>query len=118
MNTHKTSAPTVRRRCVVRRELDADISDASSSDDSLDFEQLDLEHERRVRRNYRWEPALAVGEVRRDRELAHLAHHHPGDPLVPSLDDPPASEREAEALPPVARAVEFRAVGHPAHVVY
>src|SRR5262249_40583364 len=106
MKTHSTSARTVRRRFAGRFGPVAatDASDAPL-ERSLDLEQLDLEDERRVRRDHGRKPALAVREVRRDRQLAQRAHLHARDALIPPLDDAPAPEREAEALPAVARAV-------------
>src|SRR5207302_9887286 len=94
---------------------------------SSEREQLDLEHERRARRDdvararvlrVLREAALAVGELARDRELALAAHLHARDALVPALDDPALAEGELEGLLPVDRAVELLPVGEPARVVH
>src|SRR4051812_30952985 len=50
---------------------------------SADLEELDLEHERRVRGNRAREPARSVAELGRDRELALAADLHAYDALVP-----------------------------------
>ena len=64
----------------------------------LDFEQLDLENERRVGRNHRRKAPRSVAEVRRDGELAERAHLHARHALIPALDDLACAEPEREAL--------------------
>src|SRR5207302_552074 len=83
----------------------------------LYVQQLHVELERRVRRDRAREAARAVGEVRRDQQLAAAADLHARDALVPALDHPPLAERERERLPAVARAVELLSVEEPARVV-
>src|SRR5262245_36943144 len=78
--------------------------------DGFDRQELDLEHQRRIRGN---EPVLdvaaAVGERRRDHELALAADLHARHALLPALDHVAAAERERERLVAVARAVELLA---------
>src|SRR4051794_8980410 len=52
-------------------------------------------------------PALAVAEVRRDRQLAAAADLHPGDALVPAADDHAGAEPERERLAAVPGGVEL-----------
>src|SRR5262249_35490301 len=52
----------------------------------------------------------AVAEFRRDDELALAADLHPGDALVPALDDLAGAEVELERLAAVEAAVELLAV--------
>src|SRR3954467_2692989 len=51
--------------------------------------------------------ALAVGEVRRDGQLAPAAHLHPLDPLVPAGDDHADTQAEVERVAPVPGGVEL-----------
>src|SRR5688572_13967492 len=75
---------------------------------SADFEELDLEHERRVRRDEAAaRAARAVAEVRRDRELALAADLHAGDALVPTGDDLARADGERERLAAIERRVEL-----------
>lgn len=53
----------------------------------LDPQQLNLEHERRRRRDDGRVATSAITEVRWDRKLAFLADTRSKDPLIPSLDD-------------------------------
>src|SRR6478735_6880040 len=54
---------------------------------------------------------VAVGELRRDGELAAAAHLHALDALVPAGDDHPDAEPEVERSAAVPRRVELLAGG-------
>src|SRR5690606_9043305 len=95
---------------------------ASGQRDDLD--QLDVEHERRIRRDDRRAASLAVAVLGRDEEIAPPADAHALEALVPAADHPAGPELERERLPP-PRAVELRAaavtrvgVVEPARVVH
>src|SRR5262245_9267772 len=94
MKTHSTSARTVRERFARRAELEDGIDAPEDALPLPDLEQLDLEDERRIRRDDRRVTVFAVRKVRRDRQFAQRADLHPGDPLVPPLDHATAAERE------------------------
>src|SRR6185312_15041144 len=85
----------------------------------LHADELDLEDERRVRGDLVAHGARAVAEVRRDHELALAAFLHPGDALVPALDDAALAELEREALVAVlSRGVELAPVRERADVLH
>ena len=77
---------------------------------SGDAEQLDLEHQRRIRRDHAARAARAVREVRRNGELALAADFHAGDHLPPA-------EAEFERIVAIDARVELPAVGEPAGVM-
>src|SRR5579885_1722038 len=76
---------------------------------SLHVKQLHLEGQLRVGRDLA-HGAVAVGQVRRDDQLALAANLHAGHALVPALDDLAATEPEREGLAAVEAAVELRTV--------
>src|SRR5262249_54760887 len=63
-------------------------------------------------------PFFAVGQVRRDGQLAPPADLHPGDPLVPALDDITLPEGKDEWLTPVPTGVELGAILERARVMH
>src|SRR6185312_8003685 len=73
----------------------------------FDLQQLDIEGQRREGRNHAARAARAVAERRRDDQRALAADFHPGDPLVPALDDLAGAELERKRLAAIERAVEF-----------
>src|SRR5262249_42586897 len=77
----------------------------------LDVEQLDLEEERRVRRNHAARSARDVTEIRRNQERTLAADLHRRDALVPSLDHAALPDRERERRSAIERAVELLALG-------
>src|SRR5258708_54657 len=81
-------------------------------------EQLDVEHERRPGRDQGRKAARAVPYLGRDGERATTADFHPGDALVPALDDLPRAQHELKRLVPIARRIELRPVGQRARVVH
>src|SRR6185295_19091958 len=83
-----------------------------------DLEQLDLEHQRRVRRDHAAAAMLAVGERGRDGELALAALLHAFNALVPALDHVACAEREVERVAARAAGVELLAALEPADVVH
>src|SRR5438067_12041770 len=83
----------------------------------LYVEQLDLEDQRRVRRDHATSTARAVAERRRDRQPADATDLHALDAFVPALDHPATAKRERERLAAILRAIELLAVGQPARVV-
>src|SRR4051794_36804402 len=99
-------------------ELDHTRS-ASRSGTSAHPDEVHHEHERLVRADHPARPALAVGEVRRDRDAAPAADPHPLHALVPAPDHLPLPEAELEGVPSVPRRVELapRLPRH-AHVVH
>jgi hypothetical protein len=84
---------------------------------SGDAEQLDLEHQRRIRRDHAARAARAIREVRRNGELALAADFHAGDALVPASDHLPPAEAEFERIVAIDARVELLAVGEPAGVM-
>src|SRR5207244_256936 len=62
----------------------------------LHVDQLDVEDQRGVGRDHARRAALAVAERGRDGELALAPHLHPGDALVPALDDVGRADLERE----------------------
>src|SRR5580765_7568792 len=78
--------------------------------------ELDLEHERGVRRDDAARPGCAVTHLGRDRELALAADSHALHPLVPAGDDLAGAETELERLA-ANRAVELGPVAEPTGVV-
>src|SRR4051812_29273793 len=93
-------------------------SRASSARPSADFQQLHVEHQRRARRDDAAAALLAVGELRRNGELAHAADAHALHALVEALDDVARAEREVERVAPVAAGIELGAVQQLADVVH
>src|SRR4051812_1280982 len=71
--------------------------------------EVDDEHERLVRPDPGAGALRAVGQVRRDDQLAPAADLHALDALVPALDDLTLAERERERLAVVPRGVELLA---------
>src|SRR3954471_13627144 len=74
---------------------------------SADADQVDDEHERLVGADHPAGPALAVGEVRRDRDAAPAADAHPGHALVPAADHLALAQPELERVGAVPRRVEL-----------
>ena len=83
----------------------------------LDGDQLDVEDERRVRRDHTAGAPIPVRVLRSNREKGSLAHAHRRNTEVPSLDDHASTQLEFERLAPAARGVEYRAVLQRAGVV-
>src|SRR3954451_24216744 len=75
-----------------------------------DAEQVDDEDQRLVGADRAARAALAVGEVRRDRDPAPAADLHARDPLVPARDDLALAEAELERVAAVPGGVELLAV--------
>src|SRR3954468_3171042 len=92
------------------------------SETLTNFEQLDFEEQRGIRRDDAAGAARAVAELGRDRQLALAADLHAGHAFVPAADHVPLAEREHERLAAVLARVElaaFRAVREqPAGVVH
>src|SRR5688572_25684023 len=76
-------------------------------DSSVDLQQFDVEHQRRVRRDHASSATRAVAELGRDDQRALAADLHAGDALVPALDHLLRAETEREGLAAIQRAVEF-----------
>src|SRR5262245_35017682 len=85
---------------------------------STDRQQLDLEHQGRVRRDRARVTLLAVCELGRDGQPAQAADLHAGDPLIPAGDHLAGPELEAEARVAIPRAVELLATGQRADIVH
>src|SRR5512135_3803692 len=86
--------------------------------DSVDAQQFHFEHQRGVRRDHAAGTARAVGQVRRDGELALAADLHARHALVPAGDDLAHAELEFEWVVAVDAGVELLAVGEPAGVMH
>src|SRR5262245_2048644 len=85
---------------------------------SIHLQQLDLEDQRRVRRDDVPRPALAVPEARRDDQLSLPAHFHPLQALLPTLDHLALAQGDrAERLAAVQAAIELLAALQGAGVV-
>src|SRR5207245_1899524 len=69
--------------------------------------ELDVEDQRRIRRNDVAGSAAAVGQVRRNHERASAADAHAGDTVVPAGNDATAAQRETERRTAIERGVEF-----------
>src|SRR5581483_3610813 len=83
----------------------------SIADDALlHTEKLDVEHERRVRRDRSAGAARAVPEIGWNDQRPLAAHLHAGHTHVPAADHLPRAKLEGERLPAITRAVEFLAV--------
>src|SRR3954469_9964516 len=65
---------------------------------SVDGDQVHHEHERLVGADHPAGVALAVRELRRDRDAAPAAHLHPRHALVPARDHLPLAEPELERV--------------------
>src|SRR3954454_3729197 len=74
---------------------------------SADSDEVDHEDQRLVGTDHAARPALAVGEVRRDRDAAAAADLHPRDALVPARDDLSLAEAELERVASIPRSVEL-----------
>src|SRR3954471_1109039 len=74
-----------------------------------DAEQVDHEDQRLAGLDRRGRALVAVGEVGGDGQLAAAADLHALHALVPALDDPAATQREAERLAAVPAGVELLA---------
>src|SRR5262249_51398187 len=77
----------------------------------FDAQQLDLEDQRRVRRDHVADAAGAVAEVGRDDEGTLAADLHRGHAFVPAGDHLPSANGKLERLAAVERAVELLALG-------
>src|SRR3954451_13986938 len=77
---------------------------------SAHADEVHDEHERLVGPDDAARAALAVGELRRDRDPPPAADAHPGDAVVPALDDLALAEAELEGVAAVPRRVELLAV--------
>src|SRR5581483_12358077 len=85
----------------------------------LNAEELDLEDQRRVRRDLRRVSALAVGEIARDRQAAKSAHAHADETFFPALDHLVGADLEDERRASgLSRAVELAAVRERADVLH
>src|SRR4051794_23168636 len=77
---------------------------------SAHADEVHDEHERLVGPDDAARSALAVGELRRDRDPPPAADAHPDDAVVPALDDLALAEAELERVAAIPRRVELRAV--------
>src|SRR3954451_5280589 len=77
---------------------------------SAHADEVHDEHERLVGPDDAARAALAVGELRRDRDPPPAADAHPGDAVVPALDDLALAETELERVGAIPRRVELLAV--------
>src|SRR5690606_21447818 len=72
------------------------ITRGERSSRAAELDQLDVEHERGVRRNVVAEAALAVAELRRDEQQPPAADSHAGYALIPAIDHAPGADLERE----------------------
>src|SRR5581483_1677784 len=82
----------------------------TAADASANVEELDVEHERRVRRDGPSRAAGAVAEVGRNDQRSRTADLHPGHALIPAANDFAGAELERKGLVAIAGAVEFLSV--------
>src|SRR5688500_10416264 len=80
----------------------------ASDSPGLDAEQLDLEDQRRVRRNDAAGAARAVAKVRWNDQRALAADLHRRDAFIPALDHTTDTDREFERLTAIDGRVELR----------
>ena len=80
------------------------------------LQQFHFEDQRGVGRDHPAGPALAVGQVGGDHQLALAAHLHARYPLIPAADHPATAQGKGEG-PPAVAAVKFRAILEGAAVV-
>src|SRR5437667_5732939 len=83
----------------------------------VDREQLDLEDQRRARRNHAAGAPIAVAEMRRDDELALPAHAHRADAFVPAFDDASLAGLKHQRLAAIDRRVVLLSTLQPSLVV-
>jgi len=76
----------------------------------LHVEQLDVEHQRRVRRNGAAGAAGAVAQRGRNDQGTLAADFHGGDAFIPAGDHPALPDRKLERLVAIDRRVEFLAL--------
>src|ERR1700682_2456155 len=76
----------------------------------LHVKQLDVEHQRRVRRNGAAGAAGAVAQCRRDDQGTLAADFHGGDAFIPTGDHPALPDWKLERLVAIDRRVEFLAL--------
>lgn len=74
------------------------------------IEQLDIEHECRVRWYDAARAAGTIAEVSWNHERTSAANLHAGDALVPPLDDHARPKAESKWLAPISGAVELLAM--------
>src|SRR5213078_1213120 len=81
-------------------------------------EQLHLEGERGVRRDGVSGAVFAIGELRRDGELARAADFHAAQPLFPAVHDLFPAQGELKGVLLFLARIELGSVGEPAGVVH
>src|SRR5215831_15736280 len=84
---------------------------------SLHAHQLHIEDERRIRRDHARVALRAIGEVRRNPQLALAPNLHPRHAFLPALDYVPRPDLELERLT-ADRAIKLLPVRQPARVVH
>src|SRR5205809_6924309 len=77
---------------------------------SLDFDQFDVEEERRIGRNHSTGALLSVALLRWDDQRTLATHLHAGHAFVPTFDDLPGAQQKGERDVAVHGAVEFLAM--------
>jgi len=82
----------------------------------LNFEQLNVEDQRRIGRNHTTCTLRAVSQIRRNIELNLSTFFDELDAFGPARNDP--VEREGNRLVPLVGAVEFRAIDRGATVIH
>src|SRR5437870_5125388 len=82
---------------------------------SLNAEQLNFEHQRRIGWNFRWGATRAISKIRRDDELALASDLHADETCVPTFYHLPAAQGEHERL---CGTVDGRAVGQRADIMH
>src|SRR5687768_11961848 len=83
----------------------------AGSSPSVDAEEVDDEDEGLAAFDDSTGAGSAVAEVGRDRDATATADLHPGDPLVPALDDLTGTQTEVEGLAAIPGRVELATVG-------
>src|SRR5690606_6123591 len=95
------------RPFIAMRDPRSKSAGSLTSRQSYDFDELYVEHERRIRRNRRRSAPLAVGVLGRQEEIAPPADPQAVDALFPAANHSAGAELKGERLP-APRAVELR----------
>ena len=87
-------------------------------DRRADVKKLDLEDQRRVRRDDSTCTCFPVAELRRNGQAAQFADFHALDTLFPAANDLACADGEAEGLPARPRGVENFAILKPPFIMH
>ena len=89
-----------------------------AQEELLDGDQMNIEHERRVRRNYTGVTRCAVSEIGGDGNLEAFADFHAGEGDIPALNDLARPQNEGERLATINRRIKRGAIGEETTVMH